>query len=789
MKTSPLLRISAAVVLFVVIRTVTSQDLNGDGILNRADCQTFIDMLGSGTAASRSDLDVNEDGVTDLRDALLYGQWVNGLWNNPSGSYRTLYSSSPQDTVAYNNYQQNLSTRKNTWTIEDLKKNYPDNTTATPLNYDAATVVFAGEVDSFFSTPDYMKQVLENGIAVNTQKVYPNFYSAFDAIHTHDLPVIFTTDAMLQTIYRSYDNILMQLELDNFIPTLDTILRSSLRYLNNVYGAADYVQDVRTYFETGLKLLSPDRSDLSENPDITRLLSLINAEKMVNASLCGRDKVIDFSQFKPRGHYTKAPQLAGYFKAMMWLGRADLAFEIGGSTATDPSRMKKGALVVWDCVVNSGTLPEWIDFNTVIEYMVGTSDGFTVQGMGNLVHDLGDIDIPEFVGSFNEPKFDSAMLAGDYGTQMILSESKTADKVVDKLILSRIFNLFPQRFVIDSYTMSQLVYPFTERQMPSSLDIAFVLGDNTAIEDHPEISHQYVAGILGSQRQLFDEISPAGWQSNMYMSWLNMLRQLSGLEKNPNAAPVFRSRSWAKKMRNTQLTSWAHLRHNTILYAKQSYTAEITCSHPKAYVEPYPGFFRAVTSYAQKGQQLFASRSSQVAGYFNNLAAISIKLAEVAVLTSEGKEPTTAQVEWLRTIVSSLSVGGDGYNPAYKVYDGWYFDLVYENMALTGTDPSDAEWATYTTIADVHTKPLDETGPALVLHAATGYINLMTVAVEIDSCISLYVGPVGSYYDVTTSADSPRRLNDDEWEQALLDIDPQLVPLVRRPAWMAGISY
>jgi len=785
MKTPSILRTATAAALLCVIGTASAQDLNGDGTINGADCQTFIDMLSSGTAASHGELDVNGDGKIDLKDALLYGQWVNGLWNNPSGTCRTLYLSTPQDTAAYDDYRKNLKGQRAAWTVKELKDAYPDSTVKTSLDYDSAEVGFAAEVGTFFHDPEYMKLVLKNGVAVHIGNTYPNFYSAFDAIHTNDLPVIFTTDAMLQTIYRSYDNILMQLEYDDFIPTLNHILTSSLAYLNKVYSGTDYAGDVRTYLETALKLLNPGITGLSDNPDVTSLISLITMEQMTTTSLFGSSRKIDFSQFKPRGHYMKSPLLTQYFKAVMWLGRADLAFEIGKDPEHDLSRTKKGALVTWDCVVNSGTLPEWIEFNRMIEYMVGTSDGFTITGMGNLVHDLGDIDVPEFVGSFDEKKFDSAVVAGNYGVQMILSQSMTADTLVDELTLPKLFNLFPQRFILDSYTMSQIVFPFTDRRMPSSIDIAFVLGDNTAIDDNPEITMNKVAPILGCQRLLYDEISAAGWQSNMYMSWLNMLRQLNGVEKNRNVSPAFRSLVWAKKMRNTQLASWAHLRHNTILYAKQSYTAEVTCSHPKAYVEPYPGFFRAVTSYAQKGRQLFESRSSNVAGYFKNLEDISTKLAEVASLTSEGKEPTDAQVEWLRSIVSSYSVGGGGYNPAYKVYDGWYFDLVYDNDPEHKSD----KWISFTTIADVHTKPLDETGPALVLHAATGYINLMTVAVDIDSCVSLFVGPVGSYYDVTTSGDSPVRLDDEQWEEELGMEMNRGQSMAKRPSWTGIFSY
>ena len=43
-------------------------------------------------------------------------------------------------------------------------------------------------------------------------------------------------------------------------------------------------------------------------------------------SLFGETRDVDFSQFKPRGHYAGDTALEAYFRAMIWLGRTDLRF-------------------------------------------------------------------------------------------------------------------------------------------------------------------------------------------------------------------------------------------------------------------------------------------------------------------------------------------------------------------------------------------------------------------------------------------------------------------------------
>ena len=58
---------------------------------------------------------------------------------------------------------------------------------------------------------------------------------------------------------------------------------------------------------------------------------------------------------------------------------------------------------------------------------------------------------------------------------------------------------------------------------------------------------------------------------------------------------------------NAQLASWAELRHDTLLYAKQSYTAVPVCDFPDAYVDPYPEAWAASLvrqQFARLGQAL-----------------------------------------------------------------------------------------------------------------------------------------------------------------------------------------
>lgn len=761
---------------------LAAADLNGDKAVDAADVQAFLKALGEGRSLPAS-LDLDGDGTVGLPDALLFGRWVNGLWQRPEAGFAPLQFRNPDDEAVFRKYPQDVEANQG-MTHAALAGRHPEKAAPGP-GYASGTVEFADRVDRALGAlkpgwdrAPFLAQVHREGMAVAPQAAFPNYFQALDFIHTQDLPLLVTTDALLHTVYLSYDNLLIELEDSLLIPALDRILLDARAYALAHHGDGDAAQDVRDLLETALLLLKPGRPGVSASARVATHLADVASLAFKTVSLFGRDTFVDFSQFKPRGHYTRSPSLERYFQAMMWLSRADLSFDLRarnrGGTHPSLARMKKGALLLWDAVVGSGSYPAWLRMNGLLEYMVGAGDGLSLKGLGVVAHALSVRDVPGYVAGFDagaESAFDAALEASGLGMQAILSQGKVFSPG-DPLDLSPILAFMPQRFVLDSYTFSQLVFPVAGmRAMPSSLDIAFALGDNSALTDMaspPEVPAP--AGLLLSQRALYDGLSQAGWRTNLYSAWLDFLRKLNP-SGNSAFAPAFRTAAWNRKMRNTQLASWAQLRHNTLLYAKQSYTGMVICEFPRAYVEPYPEFFAAVAAYAARGEEVFREHR-RASEYFASLREIAVRLSEVAARTARGEQPTDGQSAWLKTALtgSDLNV----ICATVRVYDGWYPRLIY------GSATAVAERALDYTIADVHTKPAqDELGPAQVLHAATGPIHLMAVAVKLDTCVSMFVGPVASYYDVNRLGTPLKRMTDEEWKAEV----GKASELVARPAW------
>jgi len=96
---------------------------------------------------------------------------------------------------------------------------------------------------------------------------------------------------------------------------------------------------------------------------------------------------------------------------------------------------------------------------------------------------------------------------------------------------------------------------------------------------------------LLAARSVIDARPREQWNDNLYDGWLSALRALSLPTLGDRFPRVMRTRDWSLRRMQTQLASWAELRHDTILYVKQSYSSLATCEYPTGFVELQPAFF------------------------------------------------------------------------------------------------------------------------------------------------------------------------------------------------------
>jgi hypothetical protein len=648
----------------------------------------------------------------------------------------------------------------------------------------------------------------KNLFFVTERLSYHNFGQAFHEIYNADLPVFVTTDAILHALHMSYDNILKTMEREIMAVNLEKYLKSlydNFDRLVQKYGAntemAPSLSDADLYITIAYSLIL-DKLQIAHTVSAESLRAVweaIHSQKMTSMPLFtypGRSRNLDFSQFTVRGHYVYTQQdqwmnlksLEPYFRAMMWLGRTDFLltpppsnpWEVPWSTR-EIQRMQQGACLVNELALNSDSR-ELFEFNgMVISYLVGESDNITPEQYGDILLKLGISDASVLSDTNRVTGLLSALNSNPELGQKILSDFFLMDPGSDAPgVLPVSYRLSGQRFIIDSYVLGsvvfdKLVYKGSKimRMMPMPLDVLFVLGNNDVVPLLKDefLKYPYV-GQLANMRYLVDSKPDAFWSGSLYNVWLNAIRELNPPAEAENQPLFMKSAGWHQEKMNTQLASWSHLRHDNLLYAKQSYTGGTGCSFPHSYIEPYPSFYGRLKQYASDAAVFFGKLSvsgnsmENVVNFFPRFAEVMGKLEILAKKQLEGVLFSDEENKWLQTML--FSKGGSGTPP----YSGWYADLFF--------DPWDAAKGDFT-VVDVHTQPTDESGNVVgkVLHTGVGRVNLgvfIAPAPSDKNRLMAFTGPVMSYYETIT--DQFKRMTDQEWEKLVW-----ANTLPERPGW------
>ncbi len=715
-----------------------------------------------------------------------------------------------QTDFQFDDYAQFLQTNQNLETDQLLSQYAPiaDYYNGNDANIPLDNFNYFDSVQTKYRLTESEISLLQKNSFVVTERLsYECFGRALHDIYIKDLPVLVTTDAILQALHASYDLILMDLEIYILEANLDTFLTAlynSFPSLQQQYGdnpqLQDALSDVDLYVTIARSLLSDTKLSphFTDPSQVNTIWNAILAEQSIDIPLFSeRFRHIDFSQFKPRGHYTNIFYDAGeertleaYFKTMMWLGRIDFMLTAPPENPWEPSwteeeikRMNLGAIMLNELIELSGARQSMNLNNQIIDFMVGESDNLTPDELSDIINSLNITGADDLLDDSTYDNFQTALSNSVNAGQKILSNILLMDPFSDEPgVLPVSFRVMGQRFIIDSYVFSNVVFDRiiyqqqkVWRPLPDPLDAMYVLGNNDAAHLlKNELDTYTYSSQLAALRYLVDSYDTPFWESTFYNLWLNAIRALNPESGQVNSAPFFmKTSAWHQEKLNTQLASWAQLRHDNLLYAKQSYTGGSGCSFPHSYIEPYPEFYRNIATFAERAYERISQipidhwRISFIKGYFPRLKNVMVKLETLAEKELNGEPFTEQETDFLKRMLFLEAMSGA------PPFSGWYADLYFQ--------PEDAAKGDFI-VADVHTQPTDYNGAPVghVLHVGVGKINLGVFLADSPSdCYQpmCFVGPVMSYYETIT--DNFYRLSDEEWANKVMAGD-----LPDRPDWV-----
>jgi len=386
------------------------------------------------------------------------------------------------------------------------------------------------------------------------------------------------------------------------------------------------------------------------------------------------------------------------------------------------------------------------------------------------------------------------------------------DWLVQALDKTTGFRLMGRRFTPDCYAMGKLVFPtvgrpnndrtdmFTcvrdlggpARGFPRGLDLMALLGSHRAEHWLAELGdNAYGTGtdldkdknlrydvVLDGLKREFSPLTPGQWNRNIYWSWLYTLQSL--LKDYGRGYPTFMTTdAWQDKSMNTALASWAQLRHDTILYAKQPVTeGEIGATKPvEGYVEPAAEFYARLL--ATTRMTLAGLRAMDVLepAAMERLAKLETIIARILRISQEelvhkelSKEDYDfirrfgTRLKWFRVREEALL---EETTKARAAGDEQRMDEL--RLQLYGDPPP----MKTTLIADVYRYA------GVCLEEGTGNVDLLVACyLQPDGRLVLGAGPVLSYYEFKHPASD--RLTDEKWRHLLRTAPPPL------PEWTGG---
>ena len=635
------------------------------------------------------------------------------------------------------------------------------------------------DILKLFDLTDNQTKFLEDkGFVLIKYGKEDNFSEVYEKLRWQHIPIFITSDTFLHLYHIQFNELLKEIEENEFYDELVALTAAMFEKSKENYEEYDGILKEAAkrnvaYFGVAISLLGVKKEmpEYVKNEIEMELENIENHEGMKNSSIF--HYMEDYSQYVPRGHYTQSEKLQRYFKTMMWYGRMAFFLQKGMVSKEDAKIATIQAIMISINLnsVKAGNkicMEIWDRIYSITSFFVGVADDLTPYEYLEALNKIfgGDFDVQTLKNESELVKITDELrkMAAPkiYGGNGIIDINPThPERWNEELNKTKGMRFMGQRYVPDSYIFQQLVSPmvgmyvghdkpftmeYTQagaaRCFPRGLDVMAVLGSEDAIDIlENEGDTEYAGENTSYYKQLdllrskFENLSIEEWNRNLYFSWLFTLMPL--LNKFGDEYPSFmQSREWRYKELQTCLASWSELRHDTILYAKQSYTARLTAVPAKSqgYVEPVPEFYlrlQALVNMTLNGLKSFNALNESQEQKLEKLQSLIKNALLISIDELEGKSIDKYKT-FFTTFVDSIGEITRGYNR----------DAIKTIM-----------------VADVHT----DLNTMKCLEEGVGHIDLVMVVYKDDGKLYLSAGPVLSYYEFKQPVQS--RLNDEQWEE------------------------
>lgn len=635
------------------------------------------------------------------------------------------------------------------------------------------------------------KELLSENRFVVTASQAGQLYYIYESNDYYQIPSFVTTDLVLQAYHIFFDYTLRTVESERLYDIAVDLTEKMFLESLDIYEGAEHPEVKRAalknvaFFAVALRLFVVEPETLQTLKDqqkwhppgwefrlpvasslelslpsdadtmIQSELELIRGhEGRTNSPIFGYQ--FDYSQFHARGHYTRTERLKRYFAGMMWYGLVPFPVEFREQALQS---ILFTHILFHPQETDTNLFRQWKRIYEPTVFYVGSTDDLNPYHCKELMDEVygDDLVVDEIPLKLHE-----FIKASER-----LPEPRIKPPILIGIPTDKQFRFMSQRYIPDSEILQRLSH-WPSRPFPKGLDIMAVLGSKRAheilIDTYREDKGwpEYPAK-MDSLKEEFSKLDLSTWQSNLYYGWLWCVKAL--LEEKKEGHPFFMTNpAWQDKVLNTTCASWAELRHDTILYGKQSGAecggeAEEPPPPPRGYVEPEVEFYSRLqwlTGFARDGLMEREIITPSVEQKFDYLEDLISFLKKVSTKELKGEPLMKEEYDQIKII------GAEMERLSLSVSDGVYSSDIDRDMAV---------------IADVHTS-MDR-----CLEEGVGHGNEIFVVVPIEGKLYLTRGAVFSHYEFIHPAGD--RLTDEKWQDMVNSGAAPPVPVWTK-SFMAG---
>lgn len=636
-------------------------------------------------------------------------------------------------------------------------------------------------IDRRYALTTTEKNLLKkNGFVVPARLSLRGYADALHDIYQSQLPIYISSDAILHAVYKGNDAVLAAAERDLLLE-----LEHSLETMHSALGKAGYPAEVRddldVYLTVARTLLAgPDRSEVIVSAKMEEAKPLIERALagtggLARTELFGRARMIDWSQYTPRGHYAGDADLERWFRAAMWLSRLELNLVSRASRSSQPGFVRNPeetpreavlALALADLAERAGELDHLDRVEKVWSEFAGKREDVSIRALLALKKQAGitTLSVPD-----SAEKLKAAIGSGYQRTARLhyMPEGSTP--------LPAIATMFGPRVVPDSQVQTYLVHSAVpDRPMPSFADVAFMLGHDRPLtwlaEDFARFPN--LEAQLAKGRAQINGFQP----TDVYSAWLGSIRAIATPFEGERPS-FMRTKAYEDMKVNTTVAAYGQLRHNFVLVAGQAYD-EGGCEIPDGYIEPALPLYESLVTYAQRGAAAMKAIDAPLqADYFTRLEKTLDVIVAITKDELAGRPLSDDEKRWLSMTSEIVPPSSDGPGS----YDGWYFGMFPSVHDAFAEHAFVADWFT-------------SSNASAVVYAGAKEPRLGLFVVDTGGEPRIMVGPVARAFEHVGSLDG--RLTDKDaskvgtlrepWAASYTAAEPPAPPLQVLSVYMGG---